>query len=60
MRARLSAIARAVFLITLAVYLLFWLTVSYVGVKVTYVAGPILLVSGLATYLLGPGGGPRR
>ena len=56
MRPMLHRIAAAVFWITLAVYLLIWLPVSYVGVKVTYTAAPILLVSGLAAWLLRPGG----
>ena len=40
-----------VFWITLAVYILIWLTVSYVGVYVTYVAGPVLVVSGAIAWL---------
>lgn len=39
--------AKIIFGFTLAIYLLIWLTVSYVGVYVTYVAGPILLISGV-------------
>lgn len=46
--------SKVIFLITLAVYLLIWLTVSYVGVYVTYIAGPILLVSGVLSWLTMP------
>ena len=37
--------ASVIFWITLAIYILIWLTVSYVGVYVTYVAGPVLVVA---------------
>lgn len=40
-----------VFWITLAVYILIWLTVSYVGVYVTYVAAPLLVISGILAWL---------
>lgn len=43
------------FCLTLVIYILIWLTVSYVGVYVTYVAGPILLVSGIIAWLTSPG-----
>ena len=43
-----------VFSVTLVVYVLIWLTVSYVGVYVTYVAGPILLLSGVIMWLSNP------
>ncbi|MGH1547427.1 hypothetical protein ACRBEH_17850 [Vibrio cholerae] len=43
-----------VFFITLAVYILIWCTVSYVGVYVTYVAGPILIVTGVIAYFCSP------
>ena len=42
--------ASGIFWCTLAVYGLIWLTVSYVGVYVTYVAGPVLLVSGIISW----------
>ena len=44
----------ALFWFVLAIYLLIWCTVSYMGVKVTYVAGPILLISGIVMYLSRP------
>lgn len=47
MKSRIHNKALAVFLVTLALYVFIWATVSYVGVYVTYVAGPILLCSGL-------------
>lgn len=50
MRKWLNNTASAVFFITLGVYILIWLTVSYVGVYVTYVAGPLLILSGLVMY----------
>ena len=43
-----------VFWFTLIVYILIWATVSYVGVYVTYVAGPILLLSGITMWLSEP------
>jgi hypothetical protein len=46
--------AKVIFWITLAVYLLIWLTVSYVGVYVTYIAGPILIISGVLSWLTMP------
>ena len=46
--------ASVIFWITLAIYILIWLTVSYVGVYVTYVAGPVLLVSGAVAWLTSP------
>lgn len=42
------------FLGNLSVYLLIWLTVSYVGVYVTCMAGPILLVSGFILWVTMP------
>ncbi len=44
-----------VFWLTLAIYALIWLTVSYIGVYVTYVAGPVLAISGLLALLTSPG-----
>ena len=46
--------ASVIFWITLAIYILIWLTVSYVGVYVTYVAGPVLVVSGAIAWLTSP------
>ncbi|ELY6322473.1 hypothetical protein SNQ60_004348 [Cronobacter turicensis] len=46
--------AKIIFGFTLAIYLLIWLTVSYVGVYVTYVAGPILLISGVILWITMP------
>ena len=46
--------ASVIFWITLAIYILIWLTVSYVGVYVTYVAGPVLVVSGAVAWLTSP------
>ncbi len=43
--------ASVIFWITLVIYVLIWLTVSYVGVYVTYVAGPVLVVSGAIAWL---------
>ena len=46
--------ASVIFWITLAIYILIWLTVSYVGVYVTYIAGPVLVVSGAVAWLTSP------
>jgi hypothetical protein len=46
--------ALAIFIGTLTLYILVWCTVSYVGVYVTYVAGPVLFVSGLLAYWCSP------
>lgn len=46
--------ASLIFWITLVIYILIWLTVSYVGVYVTYVAGPVLVVSGTVAWLTYP------
>ena len=46
--------ASVIFWITLSIYILIWLTVSYIGVYVTYVAGPVLLVSGSLAWLTSP------
>lgn len=43
-----------IFWVTLMVYILIWMTVSYVGVYVTYVAGPILVISGVIMWLSSP------
>lgn len=44
----------AVFWVTLIVYILIWCTVSYVGVYVTYVAGPLLVLSGITMWFIEP------
>jgi uncharacterized membrane protein HdeD (DUF308 family) len=44
----------AVFFITLTIYTLIWLTVSYIGVYVTYVAGPTLIASGIIAWVTAP------
>lgn len=38
----------------LALYILIWCTVSYIGVQVTYILGPVILVSGLLAYFCSP------
>uniref|UniRef100_UPI003F74307A hypothetical protein n=1 Tax=Aeromonas caviae TaxID=648 RepID=UPI003F74307A len=38
----------------LALYILIWCTVSYIGVQVTYVLGPIILMFGLIAYFTAP------
>lgn len=43
--------ATFIFVLTLIIYVLIWCTVSYVGVYVTYVAGPILLTSGFLSWV---------
>jgi len=43
--------ATFVFVLTLIIYILIWCTVSYVGVYITYVAGPILLTSGFLSWV---------
>ncbi len=43
-----------VFFVTLFVYILIWATVSYLGVYVTYVAGPVLVVSGILAWFTAP------
>ena len=43
-----------IFWTTLAIYVLICFTVSYVGVYVTYIAGPILLVTGILAWLTKP------
>jgi hypothetical protein len=54
MRKWLYKKALTIFLGALALYILIWCTVSYVGVQVTYVLGPIILVSGLIAYFCSP------
>ena len=47
-----------VFLFTLAAYTLTLLTVSYVGVYLTYVAVPVIVVFGSLAYFLAPNEDP--
>lgn len=58
MKQWINKAASTIFLFTLAIYGLIWLTVSYVGVKVTYVAGPVLFLSGLTAWWSSAGGDP--
>ena len=44
---------QALLVITLLIYIGIWVTVSYVGVYVTYVAAPIIFISGVMMYLCG-------
>lgn len=44
----------AICLGALALYILIWCTVSYIGVQVTYVLGPIILFFGLTAYFFAP------
>lgn len=44
----------AIFLGAFALYILIWCTVSYIGVQVTYVLGPIILIFGLIAYFAAP------
>ncbi|KMY36069.1 hypothetical protein ACH48_12385 [Aeromonas caviae] len=44
----------AICLGALALYILIWCTVSYIGVQVTYVLGPIILMFGLIAYFTAP------
>ncbi len=46
--------ASVIFWVTLAIYILIWITASYVGVYVTYVAGPVLVFSGAIAWLTYP------
>jgi hypothetical protein len=54
MKARLHGVTSVIFWTTLSIYILIWLTVSYIGVYVTYVAGPLLFVTGLLAYATSP------
>lgn len=51
MRNKIHDFFQAVFIITLLIYIAIWMTVSYIGVYVTYVAGPIIFISGIMMYL---------
>ena len=52
--------SQVVFFLTLVVYVGIWATVSYIGVYVTYVAGPVLLVSGVIMVLTKPMEAPKQ
>ena len=54
MRYWIYCISLTVFFVTLFIYILIWATVSYIGVYVTYVAGPLLLFSGVLAYSCAP------
>lgn len=54
MRNWLHEKSSVIFWITLIVYIIIWATVSYVGVYVTYVAGPVLVISGIIMWLSAP------
>lgn len=54
MRKSLHNFCLGICLVTLALYLLTLATVSYVGVYLTYVAIPVIIVSGLFAYWLEP------
>jgi hypothetical protein len=43
-----------IFLLTLAIFVLTLMTVSYVGVYLTYVAVPVIVVFGSLAYFLDP------
>lgn len=45
-----------VFALTLATYVLTLITVSYVGVYLTYVAVPVIIIFGVLAYFLAPKG----
>lgn len=46
--------SQVIFFLTLVVYIGIWATVSYIGVYVTYVAGPVLVLSGIVMVLTRP------
>lgn len=54
MRYFLYKLSSVVSLFTLAIYVLTLLTVSYVGVYLTYVAVPVIVVFGSLAYFLAP------
>lgn len=49
--------ASVIFWFTLVIYILIWMTVSYIGVYVTYIAGPVLLSSGIIAWFTSPSDG---
>ncbi len=52
MKNALYKISLTIFLLTLALYGITLATVTYVGVYLTYVAVPVVVISGLFAYLL--------
>lgn len=54
MRESIFKFSLATFLLTLFVYVLTLVYVSYVGVYLTYVVVPVIVLSGLVTYLISP------
>lgn len=54
MRESIFKFSIVTFLLTLFVYVLTLTYVSYVGVKLTYVAVPVIVISGLIAYLTRP------
>lgn len=54
MRNWLHEKSSVIFWVTLIVYIIIWATVSYIGVYVTYVAGPVLVLSGITMWLSVP------
>jgi len=46
--------SQGIFFLTLIIYILIWCTVSYIGVYVTYVAGPILFITGVVMLFTSP------
>lgn len=54
MRQWLFKASLVLFLLTLGVYALTLTSVSYVGVKLTYVAVPVIVISGFISYLTRP------
>ncbi|SEI44159.1 hypothetical protein SAMN04244579_00478 [Azotobacter beijerinckii] len=54
MRAWLHEKSQGIFALTLIIYIIIWCTVSYIGVYVTYVAGPTLLITGIIMLFTSP------
>ena len=54
MRESIFKASMVIFLLTLTIYLITLSTVSYVGVYLTYVAIPVIVISGLFAYLSRP------
>lgn len=54
MRESIFKFSIVTFLLTMFVYVLTLTYVSYVGVKLTYVAVPVIVISGLIAYLTRP------
>lgn len=56
MKKWLYKFSSVVFALTLATYVLTLITVSYVGVYLTYVAVPVIIIFGMLAYFLAPKG----